>query len=302
MVASAPTQCDDAQPTLSFPGEPWRGSAVCTTASDCYHDMDILGIDPAAVAPCRSLASDNTTQADSCWLFTQLALVVITEPTRLESQCRIMQHRDALHRHVPVLKTEASSSFYSPVIPEQKSDNGARPSAETPPNAVTKWLDRCELPTSGILARWDFGTDVLHVGLVYKRGTKKKEEFATLAAHIGSYDGTSSVFCNLYTTPLAAAIATVDLLVSSPTGRASEAQCIKSIPVQYSSSALGCISAKQRPENPSSTHCRDGGVTPTNVESRADIDWCDEMDKVPPHPPAGYDWNGQPQHLKFPND
>lgn len=57
-----------------------------------------------------------------------------------------------------------------------------------------------------------------------------------------------------------------------------------------------------QPENPSSTHCRDGGVTPTNVESRADIDWCDEMDKVPPHPPAGYDWHGQPQHLKISND
>lgn len=83
VAAPAPTQCDDALFMFTFPGEPWRGSAVCTTTSDCYHDMDILGIDPAV--PSRSLASDDTkTQADSCWLFTQLALAVITEPARLE--------------------------------------------------------------------------------------------------------------------------------------------------------------------------------------------------------------------------
>lgn len=46
-----------------------------------------------------------------------------------------------------------------------------------------------------------------------------------------------------------------------------------------------------RSYNPKSfTHCRDGGVTPTNVESYADIDWCDEIDKHP-HLSIGYDWH-----------
>lgn len=68
-------------------------------------------------------------------------------------------------------------------------------SAESPPNDVMKWLESCELPTLGILARWDPWLICWRwVWFINKRGKKNmKEEFATLVAHIGSYDGI--VFC-----------------------------------------------------------------------------------------------------------